>query len=560
MTPRATYRLQFTAAFHFADAAALAPYLARLGISHVYASPVFAARPGSTHGYDVTDPNRFNPELGTEDEFRAMAAAFRAEGLGLILDVVPNHMGVGGSSNRFWLSVLEWGPESPYAPWFDINWASTWPGLAGKLLVPFLGGQYGDVLAEGGLALRFDPGEGSFAVWAHDTHKLPICPRDYPGILRASGLDDLAAAFASDAPATAPLWDELKSRLAAVPATSVCAVLATIDRDRLDALIDRQHWRTSKFTLDSDALDYRRFFTISELAGVRVEVPEVFEATHKLVLRLVDEGLVDGLRIDHIDGLMDPKAYTLRLRRRATRPFWLLVEKILAPNETLPADWKTDGTTGYEVANLLVGVLTDPAGTDALTQTYADFTGGHASPAEIVHAAKLSIMAGPMAAEREAIVASLLELASRDPHSRDLGRTALRTAFAETIAALDVYRTYADAEGLPAADRPRLARALAEARRRCAVTDPGVFDFLAAVLTLEHPEGLEITRRVQQLSGPVMAKGLEDTALYRYNRLIALNEVGSEPGLLFRRRRRLPPGQRRAPGPDAAGDAHHLDP
>jgi (1->4)-alpha-D-glucan 1-alpha-D-glucosylmutase len=522
VTPRATYRLQLTAGFRFADAAALAPYLARLGVSHVYASPVFAARPGSTHGYDVTDPTRLNPELGSEDDFRAMAAAFRAEGLGLVLDIVPNHMGVGGATNRFWLSVLEWGRESPFAHWFDIDWASPWPGLAGKVLVPFLGADYVEVLETGGLELRFDPDEGSFAVWAHGAHKLPVCPRDYARILDAAGL----------AAPEAPDWEALKARLAAAPSGSIGAAVAAFNRNRarLDALIGRQHWRASCFTLAGDAINYRRFFTISDLAGLRVEDPEVFEATHALILRLVGEGLVDGLRVDHIDGLRDPQAYTLALRRRAARPFWLLVEKILAPGEALPADWQADGTTGYEVANLLVGLLADPAGTEALTRAYAEFTGQEAPAAEVVHAAKRAILEGPMAAELDAVLRRLLELAGRQPRHRDLGRTALKTALVETVAALSVYRTYADADGLPAADQPRLAAALVEAQRRSPGTDPAAFDFLAAVLGLEVPGSRDIALRVQQLSGPVMAKGLEDTALYRYNRLIALNEVGSEPG------------------------------
>ena len=423
MDLRATYRLQFTAAFRFADAAALAPYLADLGISHVYASPVFAARPGSTHGYDVTDPNAFNPELGTEADFRAMAAAFRAHGLGLILDIVPNHMGIGGAANRFWLDVLEWGEASPCAPWFDIDWASTHPGLAGKVLVPFLDAAYADVLADGGLALRFDPAEGSFAVWAHDSHKLPICPRHYGTILRAGGLAAEAAAFDAAAPLDPAdrRWSELKAGLAAVPQPSVARALAAFAGtpgdpatwSRLDSLIAAQHWRAAKFNLDGDAINYRRFFTISDLAGVRVELPEVFDATHRLVLSLLDEGLIDGVRIDHIDGLRDPKAYTLRLRSRVARPFTLHVEKILAADEDLPADWQSDGTTGYEVANLLVGLLADPAGTDALTQTYADFTGRAEPPAEVVHAAKRAILARPMAAELEAIVARLLPLAAR---------------------------------------------------------------------------------------------------------------------------------------------------
>jgi (1->4)-alpha-D-glucan 1-alpha-D-glucosylmutase len=544
MTLRATYRLQFTPDFGFADAAALAPYLGELGISHVYASPVFAARPGSTHGYDVTDPNRFNPELGTEAEFHAMAAAFRAHGLGLILDIVPNHMGVGGSTNRFWLSVLEWGAESPFAHWFDIDWNAPQPGLAGKLLVPLLGAEYGDVLADGGLELRFDAEDG-FAVWAHDVHKLPVCPRHYGTILREGGLGTLAGAFdaAAHLEATDARWAEVRADLSAAPLVEIGQALRAFAGSRgelatwsrLDALIARQHWRPAWFNLASDAINYRRFFTISDLAGIRVELPEVFDATHRLVLALLDEGVIDGVRIDHIDGLLDPKGYTRRLRSAARRPFTLHVEKILAADEELPADWETDGTTGYEFANLLVGLLADPDGTEALSRTYVDFTARRTPPAEVVRTAKLAVVTGPMAAELEAAVARLLSLAGRDPRRRDLGRSPLRAALAQMIAALGVYRTYAAADSLPGDGRARIEAAVAEARRHAPALGPEVFDFIAAVLTLDVPTGdraeaLAAAMRVQQLSGPVMAKGLEDAALYRFNRLIALNEVGSEPG------------------------------
>lgn len=542
MNLRATYRLQFTADFTFADAGEIAPYLARLGISHVYASPIFEARPGSTHGYDVTDPNRLNPELGTEADFRAMIAAVRDAGLGLILDIVPNHMGIGGASNRFWLDVLEWGEASRFASWFDIDWNSDRPGLAGKVLVPFLGAHYGEALAAGALELRFDRVEGAFAIWAHGTHKLPVCPRTYGPILRAGGLDAEADAIEGDAPPEAPHWADLKSRLA--DRSGIEQALAAF-RGRegdlaswasLDALVALQHWRPAKFNLDGDAINYRRFFTISDLAGVRVERQEVFDATHRLALRLLREGAIDGLRIDHIDGLLDPKAYTLRLREAAGRPFHLLVEKIVAPDEELPETWQADGTTGYEVANLLIGLLVDPDATETLSRAYADFTGRDQPPGEIVRQAKDAIMARPMAAETEAIISRLLGIAARDPMRCDLGRADLRAAVRAYVTALDVYRTYGDGNGLASEDRSRADRALGEARRLAPWVDPEAFGLLAEVVGLSAPgaerEGivLETAMRLQQLSGPVMAKGLEDTALYRYNRLIALNEVGSEPG------------------------------
>ena len=373
MTPLATYRLQFAPAFRFADAAALAPYLASLGVSHVYLAPVCAARPGSSHGYDVVDPTRLNPELGGETGFRAMAAAFRRNGLGLILDIVPNHMGIGGDSNRYWLDVLEWGREGRFVGWFDIDWAA--PGLDGRLLLPVLGEAYGLALEGGALELRRDA--GGFAVWAHRSHRLPVSPRSYASILRAGGAAYLAeAAEALDgASAYDPRWAALKARIATAPEAGAAAAAFRGNPASLDRLIEAQAWRPAKFTLDRDGLNYRRFFAISDLAAVRVEDPDVFAATQALPLALVEEGIADGLRIDHVDGLRDPKAY-LHALREGRRPFWLLVEKILAPDETLPADWGIDGTTGYEAANLLVGLLTDREGAAAIERDWRCFTGG----------------------------------------------------------------------------------------------------------------------------------------------------------------------------------------
>ena len=533
MTPvRATYRLQFTAAFRFADGAALAPYLADLGISHVYASPVFAARAGSTHGYDITDYNRLNPALGNDADFRAMVQALRDHGLGLILDIVPNHMGIGGSDNLFWDSVLEWGPDSPYAHWFDIDWQA--PELTGKVLFPFLGKSYAEVLAEGGLELRLDQA-GRLAVWAHDTHRLPICPRDYAVVLAEAG-SPLASAFdtMADAAPQDPRWSDLHSRLAKEGAE----LAAFHDPARLDALIGRQHWRAGKFNLDADAINYRRFFTISDLAGVRVERPEVFAQTHALILSLIEDGLVDGLRIDHIDGLRDPKAYCLRLREAVGPQIPIYVEKILGPEEALPADWNSEGTTGYEFANEVVTLLADPAGTDALTALYHDFTGQHDAPGRVVHDGKIAVLRGPMRAEREALVSRVSALAGKIPEWADLGQGAMREGLMQVIAALDIYRPYADADGIAAEGRVRIRAALDKARVTAPELDPAIWEMLSDVLTLDLrarlPEAsadiLETAMRFQQLSGPVMAKGLEDRALYRFNRLIALNEVGSHPG------------------------------
>ncbi|WP_209427780.1 malto-oligosyltrehalose synthase [Pararhodobacter sp. SW119] len=551
MTLRATYRLQFNADFRFADALALVPYLDRLGISHLYASPITAARADSTHGYDVVDFNRLNPALGSEEDLRQLAQALHDRGMGLIVDIVPNHMGIGGSENACWQSVLEWGPASPFAHWFDIDWTATLPAPAhhpttGKVLVPFLGGHYGVALANGELRLRRDA--DGLAVWAHGTHRLPICPRDYALILdKAPALRGILpdGAPPEDDPAD-PRWAVLKSRLAAASDADVQPALDAFtgtegDADSwaaLDTLIAGQFWRASRFTLDGDAINYRRFFTISDLAGVRVEDPEVFGATHEMILRLMREGVVDGLRIDHIDGLLDPAAYLRRLRAHVGRPFPLYVEKILGPGEDLPADWPCDGTTGYEFANQAAGLLADPQGARELTRIYPALTGQRRPPARVVQIAKQEVMAYPMAAELEALTARLLDLAARDPKSADIGRAPLRAALAGVVAALDVYRTYADAQGLSRQGRTRIASAVDRARRQAPELGRDVFDFLAGVMMLDlagdRPQDrdaiLDTAMRIQQFTGPVMAKGLEDKALYRYARLIALNEVGSEPG------------------------------
>ncbi|MGP3695997.1 malto-oligosyltrehalose synthase [Rhodobacter sp. NSM] len=546
MTVRATYRIQFTSDFRFPDAARLAPYFATLGISHLYASPILAAREGSTHGYDGVHYSLISPELGGEEEFRAMAAAFREHGIGVIVDFVPNHMGVGGADNVFWLSVLEWGRQSPVAGWFDIDWASPTPGLAGKVLVPFLGDQYGEVLAQGELDLRYDADRGAFAVWAHDTHKLPVCPQTYAMILRAApGFEELAARFeaAGEADPSDPVWPDLRQRLREVDPSAAVAAFRGTPGDleswaALDRLAEAQNWRAAKFSMDSDAINYRRFFTMSDLAGVRVEKAEVFAGVHRLILRLMEEGVVDGIRIDHIDGLVDPKGYCLRLRQSLDRPFPLYVEKILAPDEQLPASWRADGTTGYEFSNLAVGLLVDPAGEEALTRVHAEFTGQTNAPEDVVHQAKLEIMAQPMAAELENLSDRLLALVADDPRRRDFGRAAVRSGLSQVIAALDVYRTYVDRDGIADSDRGRVEAAVERAKARAPEVDPGIYDFISAVMTLdlagEQPEKLDeiltLVMRLQQFTGPVMAKGLEDRALYRYSRLIALNEVGSEPG------------------------------
>jgi (1->4)-alpha-D-glucan 1-alpha-D-glucosylmutase len=554
--PRATYRLQFRKEFGFDQAAELAPYLAALGVSHVYASPYLKARPGSTHGYDIVDHNALNPELGTEEAFARMVAAFRQHGLGQILDFVPNHMGVGGADNFKWLDVLEWGAESAFADWFDIEWHPDRNFLRGKVLVPLLGDQYGAVLESGALQLRCDVEAGEFSVWAYDTHKLPVCPLHYPLVLggRLPRLAALGEAFTRLSNATGSRSEqarELKERLAKL-ATDDTETRVAIDAavakfngvpgdlaswSRLDGLIREQRWRPAYFRVAADDINYRRFFNINELAGIRVETVEVFDEIHRLVFRLLAEGALDGLRLDHIDGLFDPKIYCVRLREKAPRPFYLVVEKILASHESIREDWGTDGTTGYEFANLVTGLLVDPSGEEALTKAYADFTGQTRPFSEIVRDCKHRIMENEMASEMNVLAGDGARLARSNLRTQDFTNHVLHRALKETIACFPVYRTYVDASQTADADRRDIDWAIAQARRRQTAIDPSVFDFLHRALSCDLAQDGGFDRsavarfamRAQQYSGPVMAKGLEDTALYRYNRFLPLNEVGGSP-------------------------------
>lgn len=558
--PRATYRLQFHKEFGFDDAAALAPYLARLGVSHLYASPYLKARPGSTHGYDIVDHDRLNPELGGDAAFARMAAALRDSGLGQVLDCVPNHMGVGGADNPLWLDVLEWGPDSLYAGWFDIDWDPDRRYLRDKLLIPFLGDQYGLELERGRLALKFDPETGSFAVWAYDTHKLPICPLHYHRILGdehplLERFGDSFAGLPAWRPQIAHRAGELKAQLAALAGeksevrAAIEAALARLNgraddfaswRD-LHALIEDQYWRAAYFRVAADDINYRRFFNINDLAGLRMELPDLFDHAHHLAFRLLDEGVLNGLRIDHIDGLLDPKGYLRALREKAPRAdFYLVVEKILARHESLREDWPVEGTTGYEFANLVLGLLIDPAGEEGFTRAYAEFAGETRSFAQIVREAKLGIMENEMASELNVLARDAGRVARHNPRTADFTRNILHRALREVIACFPVYRTYLDMEGRPSeADRRDIDWAVAHARRNETSLDPSVFDFVHSLLSgdlvaaprsgFSRSAVLRCAMKLQQYSGPVMAKGLEDTAFYRYNRFVGLNEVGGSP-------------------------------
>lgn len=499
--PRATYRLQLGKNLTLADAIGLVPYLDDLGVSHAYLSPVLKARAGSGHFYDTVDHGEIDPVLGTIEDFRALARALQARGMGIVLDFVPNHMGIGGADNALWLDVLRHGPASRYADWFDIDWHPPRPGMEGKLLVPFLGKPYAEVLADGDLCLKAD--EGGFAVWAYGKEKLPVRPEDCAGLLDQFGSAEAVLA-AHAAPAA------------------------------LDRLIARQYWRLAHFSTGASEVNYRRFFVHSDLVGIRIERKDVFDHAHRLIFALIDEGLVDGLRIDHVDGLADPAGYLQQLRAAAPRPIYLAVEKILAPHETLPGDWPIEGTTGYEAGAVLARVLTQGRGDDALSTAYRDAVADVCPFPQEIRRCKKRVLDNELAAEMGALARLSARLAWSVPASADLTETDLHAAWCEVISQLEVYRTYMSRR-IDARDRREFGLALARARRSRVQTQPAVFDFIAATVcgtlgpeyAVEHVQG--VLRRFQQLSGPAMAKGLEDTALYRYNRLLSLNEVGARP-------------------------------
>jgi (1->4)-alpha-D-glucan 1-alpha-D-glucosylmutase len=557
IVPGSTYRLQFSGDFGFADAARIAGYLRELGVTHVYASPYLKARPGSSHGYDVVDYNALNPELGDDSDFDVMCRAFSEHQLQQILDFVPNHMGVGGSDNPFWLSVLEWGQSSPYAEWFDIDWNSGPVYLRGKLLVPFLGEQYGSALQSGHLRLKFDASEGSFAVWAYDVHKLPICPVEYASILgnEHPGLERFADEFnsLSGLQGRIPRSLDLKSALA-LEAKHDSSLLTALEKaagtffgrdgelatwEALDQLIQRQHWRPAHFRVAADDINYRRFFNINDLAGTRVEVPSLFDEMHKLVFRLFTEGKLSGLRIDHIDGLFDPAEYLRRVRTALPGEVFLVVEKILATHETLPSEWPVDGTTGYDFLAQVTGLLIRGDAKDELLSLYSDFTGNRESFEETVRIAKLRITDNEMAGELQMRAREMAGVARQNPLTSDFTENILRRALRQIVACFPVYRTYVSVNGPSESDRRYIDWAITRALRHEPDIDSTVFEFIRSLLTADlvaEPRSqfsrysvLKAAREFQQFTGPVMAKGLEDTAFYRYNPFLALNEVGSSP-------------------------------
>ncbi|UAK23310.1 malto-oligosyltrehalose synthase [Sphingomonas nostoxanthinifaciens] len=499
MIPRATYRIQFHSGFGFDRAAGLADYLADLGISHLYASPIGTARAGSTHGYDAIDPTRINPELGGEDGFRAMAAALRARGIGIIVDIVPNHMAVGGADNPWWLDVLAQGPASPHACFFDIDWYPADPALHGKLHAPFLGMPYWEALTSGALVLEAD---GS-AIVAHRTHRFPIRAED-------------RAAFPADADLPA-LHDGRD------PAGA----------ERLHALLERQHYRLAWWRTAADEINWRRFFDITELAGLRIEDAHVFDTVHALPLRLYGEGLIDGLRIDHVDGLSDPTTYLQRLRGAMdtvrAEPGYLVVEKILAADERLPRDWRTDGTSGYDFMNEVAALLHDPAGEAPLNALWAQTSGRSPRFADEEHEARIEIIERTFPGQLGAVACAFHRLARADAATRDVTAGMIRRALTGLLVNFSAYRTYA---GTAEDGGERLRRAADAARASAAPGEADIIDRLVGwIMHAGESKGAarDAARRFEQLSAPLAAKAVEDTAFYRYGRLLSRNDVGFDP-------------------------------
>lgn len=494
--PRATYRLQFHKDFTLRDALGLVPFLEELGVSHIYASPLLKATPGSTHGYDGVDFSQLNPELGTEDDLRKLVAALRERGMGLVLDIVPNHMGI-GSENRWWWDVLLHGQLSPYANYFDIDWAPLDPRLRGKVFLPVLGDEYEKILTSGGFDVQIEKAK---PVLRYFEHKFPLALS--PDVVRQRPLAQVVQAL-NDNP-----------RL-------------------LGELLSRQCYRLAFWRHGDAQLNYRRFFNIATLAGIRVEDSVVFDAVHECVLRWWKEGLVDGLRIDHIDGLRDPEAYLRRLRAAAPG-VWLLVEKILETHEELPEDWPVDGTSGYDFLNRASSLLIDRSAETPMTDFYHRFTGEPTDYNAVVREAQRQVLRELLVTEVNRLNQWLVKAASRNWRGQPLAQPELREALIEVIACFPVYRTYIAEKGntVSEADELVISRAMDTARHERPDLKHELFDFIEDLLLLrwQGPEEREFVMRFQQLSGPAMAKGAEDTACYRYNRMIALNTVGGDPG------------------------------
>ncbi len=581
--PTATYRLQFNHDFTFRKATEIVPYLYELGISHVYSSPYFQARAESTHGYDIVDHSRLNEAIGTRDDYDEFVRALHAHGMNQILDFVPNHMGIGETLNYRWMDVLENGPSSLYATFFDIDFDPLKEELENKVLLPILGDQYGRILERG--EFRLDYESGAFFLYYYD-HKLPLNPRSYEKILKVA-LDRLEKFYEQD------FYIELQSIMTSIGHLPVRTsqelrkieerarekeiVKRRLDRlttecpevkeavkgamrtlegkvgdprsfDALDELIELQPYRLAYWRVASEEINYRRFFDVNELAAIRVERPEVFEAAHELVFELLGCGAITGLRIDHVDGLWDPSGYLWKLQERSREVLnlpdggnvlYLLVEKILAGNEQLPSDWPVHGTTGYEFNNAVTRLLVDPSAKRAMSGIYDKFIGGAIRFDQLVYEKKKETMELSLASEINVLAYTLDRLSEKNRLYRDFTLNSLKTVVREVIASFPVYRTYLVAgHEVSDEDRAVLQRAVNAARRRNPAVERTTFQLLHDILLMKFPEDIDekdlaahadFVMKFQQCTGPIMAKGLEDTAFYIYNRLVALNEVGGEP-------------------------------
>ncbi len=563
--PAATYRVQFGPGFTFDDAARAADYLAKLGVSHLYCSPFLQAAGAASAGYDVVDHSRLDERLGGEAGYSRLTDKLKSLGMGQVADVVPNHMALAGRANAWWWDVLENGPASRYADYFDIDWDPPERKLTAHVLMPILGDRYGRVLEAG--ELQISRQGGSFVVTYFD-QEAPLSPRTLDDLL-ASAADAAAAAekgvgeaggASAELKKIAAELGNLPHALLTDPAdraerhagaerlraslAALCqdhpAVAAAIDAeiqavngdpDRLDDLLQRQNYRLAYWGTAAEEVSYRRFFDINQLAALRVERDAVFDDVHRLLVKLVADGSVDGLRIDHVDGLADPEGYLTRLRE-ASGHAYIVVEKILGPDEQLPSSWPVAGTSGYGFLNLVNKLFIDPAGEKEILAGYSRFTDADTDFAEISHTAKLEVMSEDLAAETERLTALLADICERHRRQRDYTRRELRDSLREVLAAFAVYRSYPrPGHEVTFADRAKVAAAVTAARQRRPDLDPELFDFIGALLLLRHEGDLEtkFAVRFSQLSAPVMAKGVEDTAFYRYQPLISLNEVGGDP-------------------------------
>ena len=582
--PRATYRLQLNRDFTFAQATAIVPYLSTLGISHCYVSPCLKARAGSMHGYDIVDHDSLNPEIGSPEDFDRFVTTLHEHGMGLILDIVPNHMGVMGSDNSWWLDVLENGQSSVYAGFFDIDWHPLKDELHGKVLIPVLHDHYGAVLESGELKLVFHHERGEFDV-SYRNHRFPVDPREYPRILQHC-TDALAAKLGAQNPDLLEFQSLItafghlpgrreansdriaernrdkeidKRRLVELCARSqeiATCILRAVDLingkpadpasfEELHELIKAQTFRLANWRVASDDINYRRFFDTNDLAGICVENETVFQATHRLVLGLMADGKVDGLRIDHPDGLYNPRQYFERLnssialaaKNSGNRSHYVVIEKILTGAERLPAEWPVCGTTGYDFANLVNGVFVEPGAAMSLNRTYRTFIDEEIDIDDLAYRCRKLIIRVALVSELNVLANQIAKIALSKRHTCDFTLNSLRDALTEVVASFPVYRTYVTSSGVSDTDVRYIRSAIASAKWRSPAADASIFDFVGEVLLTRIAEGQDPTyqnavttfaMKFQQFTSPVMAKGLEDTAFYRYNRLVSLNDVGSD--------------------------------